>query len=219
MPELPFPVGTANSIGELANTFQRYMEDLYQDRIGGASLGDCLTIGSDDVLAVNIDSTTLEKSDSALTVKVNAAGGLTSGTDGLAVKCASGGGLSASAAGLAVSGTYYSFGIIACPAGTNPEADGGGDTLTFAVSKGLTITGTAASDTVTFSVKQQAHEADASASHSITDPGDAPADADALRDDLVTNTIPAIEAALNALGTKVNNILSKLETAEILASA
>jgi hypothetical protein len=33
----------------------------------------------------------------------------------------------------------------------------------------------------------------------ITAPGDAPADADALRDDLVTNTIPSIETELSAL--------------------
>jgi hypothetical protein len=68
-------------------------------------------------------------------------------------------------------------------------------------------------------LKQQAHEVNASAAHAITDPADTPASADALRDDLVINTIPAIEAALNALGTKVNNILTKLETAEILASS
>jgi len=68
-------------------------------------------------------------------------------------------------------------------------------------------------------LKQQAHEANAVTAHAITDPADTPATADALRDDLVVNTIPAIESALNALGTKINNILSKLETAEVLASA
>jgi hypothetical protein len=50
--------------------------------------------------------------------------------------------------------------------------------------------------------------ANASTSHSITDPADAPLDADALRDDLVANAIPDIENALNALGTKINNILA-----------
>jgi len=67
-------------------------------------------------------------------------------------------------------------------------------------------------------LKQQAHETDANTSHSITDPADAPADADALRDDLVANTIPDIESALDALGTKINNILAKLEAAEIFAT-
>ncbi len=84
--------------------------------------------------------------------------------------------------------------------------------------KGLTITDDG-DGTITIDVKQQTHEADASTSHAITDPADAPASADALRDDLVANTIPSIEAALNALGTKTNNILSKLESAEILAGS
>lgn len=57
-----------------------------------------------------------------------------------------------------------------------------------------------------------AHVADASTTHAITDPGDAPADADALRDDLVTNVIPTIETALNNLGTKINSLLTMAET-------
>ena len=57
-----------------------------------------------------------------------------------------------------------------------------------------------------------AHVADASTAHAITDPGDSPADADALREDLVTNTIPDIESKLNALGTSINSILTTLET-------
>ena len=63
-------------------------------------------------------------------------------------------------------------------------------------------------------------DAAASTSHSITDPGDAPADADALRDDLVANAIPDIESALNALGTefntKFNALIDKLQTAKLM---
>jgi hypothetical protein len=66
---------------------------------------------------------------------------------------------------------------------------------------------------------QQSHIADASEAHAITDPEDAPADADELRDDIVTNTIPSIESALNALGAKVNDILAMLENTGQLASA
>lgn len=60
-------------------------------------------------------------------------------------------------------------------------------------------------------VVQADHIADASTSHAITDPADSPADADALREDLVANTIPSIETALNALGTTMNLILVVLE--------
>ena len=52
---------------------------------------------------------------------------------------------------------------------------------------------------------------DASESHTITDPADAPATADALRDDLVANAIPDIESALDALGATLNEILDTLE--------
>ena len=66
------------------------------------------------------------------------------------------------------------------------------------------------------SVSKQAHITDASASHTVTDPADAPATADALRDDLVLNTIPSMESALDALGVKINAILAAIETAKIL---
>lgn len=49
-------------------------------------------------------------------------------------------------------------------------------------------------------------------SGAITDPVDAPADADALRDDLVANAIAEIGANFTALDTKINNILAKLRT-------
>ncbi len=69
------------------------------------------------------------------------------------------------------------------------------------------------------SVSKQAHIADASTGHTITDPADTPATVDALRDDLVLNTIPSLESALNTLGTKVNAILAAIETAKILNTA
>ena len=56
------------------------------------------------------------------------------------------------------------------------------------------------------------HIADASVAHAITDPADAPATADILRDDLVANAIPEIKAALDALGTIINAILARMET-------
>lgn len=58
---------------------------------------------------------------------------------------------------------------------------------------------------------QQAAEADIT-SGAITDPADAPADADALRDDLVANALSEIGANFSALDTKINNILAKLRT-------
>jgi hypothetical protein len=65
----------------------------------------------------------------------------------------------------------------------------------------------------------ESHIVDASVAHSITDPADTPADADVLRDDLVLNTIPSIETALNNLGIKVNAILTAIETIGLLKTS
>lgn len=82
--------------------------------------------------------------------------------------------------------------------------------------EGITITDDG-DGTATIAVKQQGLIPDATDSHSITDPADSPADADALRDDLVANALPEIVAALDALGAKINTILDALIAAEIIA--
>lgn len=68
---------------------------------------------------------------------------------------------------------------------------------------------------------QAATQSDVAASeaHTITDPADTPATVDALRDDLVANTIPNIESKLNALGVeinKVNALIDKLQAAKLM---
>ena len=100
-------------------------------------------------------------------------------------------------------------------AGRLTVTDDGDGTITLTVplkaSFGIT------SDANGLSLNQQANVVDASTVHAITDPADTPATADALRDDLVLNAIPDIEAALNALGTKVNAILALLLASEMMA--
>ena len=87
------------------------------------------------------------------------------------------------------------------------------------VTAGVGVTVTDDGDgTITIVIKQQANIVDASIAHSITDPGDTPADADTLRDDLVANAIPDMEAALNALGAKINAILALLLASEQMAA-
>jgi hypothetical protein len=66
---------------------------------------------------------------------------------------------------------------------------------------------------------QQAHIVDASTSNVVTDPADTPATADALRDDLVANTLPSIRTGLNNLGAKINSIFTAMETHGLLASS
>jgi hypothetical protein len=83
---------------------------------------------------------------------------------------------------------------------------------------GSGITLSMAGKTLTISLKQQTSMDDAETSHSIPDPGDSPASADALRDDLASSVLPAIVSALNGLGVAVNQIISRLENAEVIES-
>lgn len=168
MSDQPFPLNAQN-LQDLIRQTQKLFDDMYQDRIGGALIGDVFEIGSDDVLSIKLKSTGgLEKSSSELTIKVSTIGGLQLASAGISVKCRANYGLTVDVNGLSLTGG------------------------------------------------QQAHIVDAETAHAITPPGDAPASADALRDDLVTNTIPSLETALNNLGTKINAIYTALEAAKIL---
>jgi hypothetical protein len=61
-------------------------------------------------------------------------------------------------------------------------------------------------------VNRAAYTSDAeSAAYTATNPSDSPASADALRDDLVANTIPAIYTSVNALRTAYENLRSYVE--------
>ena len=53
----------------------------------------------------------------------------------------------------------------------------------------------------------------------ITDPADTPASADALRDDLVANSLPEIRDAISTLADKMNSILTKLEATDVMADS
>jgi hypothetical protein len=50
----------------------------------------------------------------------------------------------------------------------------------------------------------------------VPDPTDTPATADALRDDLVTNVIPVINADILDLGAKINEIRTALRNAGLM---
>lgn len=218
MPDVPYPI-TAENSEDLKRQVYELIREIIEERIGGLTLGDVFS-NEGDVLTLRLGTNPcLQKVANQLQLEVKTGGGLQATSTGVAAKLKTGGGLDVDTGGLFVSSSAYGFGTVNCPAGTDPIADQTNDTLNLTAGNGLTITGDSATDTIAFAVKQQAHETDASTSHAITDPADSPASADALRDDLVTNTIPAIESALNALGTKINAILSKLESADILASS
>jgi hypothetical protein len=154
--DLPFPF-TAKTPEELISQTMRMFEDLYQERVGGAQVGDVFTVGDDEVLAVNLSSTGgLQKVSSALAIKSKATGGAATDAGGLYVKCKAGGGLVADVDGLYISATGgANFATIACPAGTNPTAEIVGDTLTLANGTNIAISGNSTTDTVTIGITGQ----------------------------------------------------------------
>ena len=170
---------------------------------GGTAISITIT---DDVITIALNIKPeygLDADDDGLFIAIKADSGLSVDADGLQTVIKADSGLSVDADGLQT--------VIKADSGLSVDADG----LQMAIkaNSGLAV------DADGLQLKQQAHIEDAATAHTITDPADTPADADALRDDLVTNTIPAIENALDALGTKINSLLDALETAEVLADA
>lgn len=103
MANLPQPIN-ANNLEELKKQVTRLMKDLYEDRIGGAELGDVFGM-SGDVLALNLSSTSgMAKSGGYLGVLPDPNGGLQTSADGLKVKLADSS-LALSSSGLRATGT------------------------------------------------------------------------------------------------------------------
>ena len=82
----PYPMGDATDIKEVMNKVQQMLDELYQDRIGGAMLGDVFQVGNDEVMTLNLASNGgLTKISSALSIMIQANQGLALGDGGLAV--------------------------------------------------------------------------------------------------------------------------------------
>ncbi len=202
MPQLPVPL-SGETAEDIISKVKIILTEMFEDGIGAAKVGDVFSFGSDDTLTLNI-SYGLQKMSGNLLIHLSSTGGLqVGGTSGISIKLASNSGLQVDINGISIL------------LDSNPglELGTGGIKVKLKSGYGIDV------DSDGLKLKRQAHEADASTSHTITDPADSPASADALRDDLVANTIPSIESALNSLGTKINNILAKLEAAEVVASS
>lgn len=119
-----------------------------------------------------------------------------------------------------VSDEHIDHSIVSVTAGTG--LTGGGD-----ITASRTITLADATAAVIGGVKKSTARADSGQStvtlSAVTDPVDAPVDADTLRDDLVANTIPdlktrdgELETALETLAGEFNDLLAKLRAAGIV---
>lgn len=127
----PFPMGDPKDIKQLMAKIQQQMDELYQNRVGGAMLGDVFGVGNDEVLSLILATNGgLTKISNALSLLLKANYGLamdTSGlylqvspnnglavdTNGLYVKIKIGGGLNVDATGLSVTSLSQLSGNIA----------------------------------------------------------------------------------------------------------
>lgn len=118
MPEPPFLL-TPNKIDQratldelvqevsrLSQSTQLLMDEIFNERIGGANLGDVFEIGNDDILAIRLkDDDGLRKVDSELALKLSAVGGMQVSSNGLQIKIKTDGGLQTDIDGLSFTGT------------------------------------------------------------------------------------------------------------------
>lgn len=215
MPDVPYPI-TAENSEDLKRQVWELFRETYEERIGGLQLGDIFE-DSGGVLNLRLGATNpcLQKVANALQVEVKTAGGLQATSTGIAAKLKSAGGLDVDSEGIFVSSSAYGFGTVNCPAGNDPVADATNDTLNLTSNLGLTITGDSSTDSIDFSVKQQAHEADVAAVSAIS----AASGADSIDRAAFNTALGTLVTEINAIKTKVNNILAKLESAEILAAS
>jgi len=147
MPSSPFPV-TATDPNEMLQQMQSLMDDLYQNRLGGANVGDVFQIGADDVFQLRyLAIGGLQKLAGALAIHPNIIKGIDcdrngifvvlkpdfglefDGLNGIAIKLKSGGGLTVDSTGLSTTAP------ITKAAGT--DIDTGTDDSKYVTSKSI----------------------------------------------------------------------------------
>lgn len=120
MPSAPYPI-MSQEPNEMLQQMQSLLDDLYQNRLGGANVGDVFQVGADDVFqlrylaigglqkisgALSVKPNILRGVDSSfdgIFVKLKADYGISVDTDGLYLKLKTGGGLIVDSTGLSVS--------------------------------------------------------------------------------------------------------------------
>ena len=111
MAQAPYPMADVQNVQEAMRSMQMSMDDLYQNRLGGALLGDVFTEDSEDVLTISVGDG-LKKTNKKILAFGNPSGGIVVTSAGIAVLLAAGGGLSVNASGISVSSTFQvGFGV------------------------------------------------------------------------------------------------------------
>jgi hypothetical protein len=100
MANVPYPL-TASDLDELKGQVYELMRQLYEDKIGGADLGDVFSLPGDVLTLAIADSSGLTKSGNTLAVEPSSTGGLQVTVNGLGIQI-DGATLTLSASGLKV---------------------------------------------------------------------------------------------------------------------
>jgi hypothetical protein len=101
MPSVPFPItGTSND--DIRQQVYYLIQDLYENHIGGADLGDVFSLPGEVLTLVLATVSGLTKSGNVLSVQVTSDGGLQINANGVLIKLVSTGGLETTASGLGI---------------------------------------------------------------------------------------------------------------------
>jgi hypothetical protein len=101
MAQLPFPL-TATDLDDMKFQIWEILRQVYEEKIGGAELGDVFSIPGDVLTLVLESPSGLTKTGNKLAIEPISTGGMQIGTTGLSIKIVSTGGLETSAAGLGI---------------------------------------------------------------------------------------------------------------------
>ena len=102
----PYPIGDAKNLQEALVKIQQYFDEMYQERVGGALIGDVMAVGDDEILALRLSSLGgLQKLSGELALLPDPAGAIDSTASGVYVVLRGNGGLAKDTAGLFINVT------------------------------------------------------------------------------------------------------------------
>jgi hypothetical protein len=177
--DVPYPIN-ATDPAQAIKQMKQLMDELFQERLAGATVGDVFQVGADDVLTLR-EGVGLEKASSTLAVKPKTSGGVLVDANGVAVQPSPDKGLALEAAGLYVK-LKASYGIAV-------DADG-------------------------LKLKKQLAEADAGAVSAIS----VGAGIDTIALATFNTALTGLVTEINSIKTTLNNVIAKLEAAEVLTA-
>ncbi len=152
MAQLPFPL-TATDLDETKAQLWEILRQVYEEKVGGAELGDVFSIPGDVLTLVLADSSGLTKTGNelaidsiptggiqinagGLSIKIVNTGGLRTGSSGISIKCKSGGGLATDADGIYLSAPV----ILSTITGIDAKVIGTTNLYTVPTGKSIVIT-------------------------------------------------------------------------------